>query len=103
MSLRRGAPGRGAGAAFDFHQEATTMTTRTSTNRSTVVGVFTDAAQARQCVSDLRKAGFSESQIGVAGRDDEAAASVAGDKGSKMAAGAATGVAAGAGVGALWA
>jgi len=79
-------------------------TTHTSGTRSTVVGVFEDRAKAQQCVNELRQAGFREDQIGVAGRDVDAATStVAGDKGAHVAAGAATGAAAGAGVGALWA
>jgi len=76
-----------------------------TSQRSTVVGVFNDRAQAQQAVKDLRQAGFREDQIGVVAREGE---SVAGaehvtDKGSHVGTGAATGVAAGAGIGALWA
>src|SRR5579872_3823310 len=74
-----------------------------ASKRSVVVGVFTDRSQAQKCVAELRRDGFREDQIGVAGRDGDTTTAVAADKGKKMAAGAATGVAAGAGVGALWA
>jgi len=75
-----------------------------TSKRSTVVGVFADRKQAQQAVAELRKAGFSEEQIGVVARDaDGHTTDAAASKGSKVAAGAATGVAAGAGVGALWA
>jgi len=74
------------------------------TQRSTVVGVFQDRHHAQQAVSELRRAGFHDEQIGVAGRDYEATDKAAeiSDKGTKAAAGAATGLAAGAGLGALW-
>jgi len=75
------------------------------TTRTTAVGVFQDRQQAQQAINDLRKAGFQESQIGVAVRDGEqmtGAGNVSDDRGSNVAAGAATGTAAGAGVGALW-
>jgi hypothetical protein len=32
--------------------------------RSTVVGVFTDRIQAEQAINELRRAGFSDDQIG---------------------------------------
>jgi hypothetical protein len=66
-----------------------------TTVRSTVVGVFENGHQAKQAVDELRRAGFREEQIGVAGRHA--------DEGSKVGEGAATGAAVGAGVGALWA
>jgi uncharacterized protein (TIGR02271 family) len=75
-----------------------------TTQRSTVVGVFSDREHAQQAVNELRRLGFREDQIGVAGREEgrmEGATTVS-DKGSKAATGAATGVAAGAGLGALW-
>jgi len=77
----------------------------TTSQRSTVVGVFDDRAHAQQAVKDLRQAGFREDQIGVVARDGEAVAGAeqVTDKGSHVATGAATGVAAGAGIGALWA
>ena len=70
------------------------------TQRTTAVGVFADRNQAQQAVAELRRAGFREDQIGVAGRDGD---SISGTGDNNYAAeGAATGAAAGAGVGALW-
>jgi hypothetical protein len=66
-----------------------------ATGRTTAVGVFSTHDEARRAVDDLRRAGFTEDQIGVAARDQ--------DSGSYAAEGAATGAVAGAGVGALWA
>jgi hypothetical protein len=80
----------------------------TTAVRTTVVGVFPNRGQAQQAVSELRRLGFREDQIGVLGRESVAAgateASTTAKTGhSKAVEGAATGVAAGAGVGALWA
>lgn len=78
------------------------MTTQT---RSSVVGVFTDRAQAQRAVNELKRAGFTDDQIGVLGRDTKEVASedrVEGETDSYAAEGAATGLAAGAGIGALW-
>jgi hypothetical protein len=69
----------------------------------TVVGVFEDRGLAQHAVIALKRAGFRDDQIGVAGRgheafrsgDHETSASYAGE-------GAVTGLAAGAGIGALW-
>jgi len=74
------------------------------TQRTTAVGVFEDRARAQQAVNELRRMGFREDQIGVAGRDTEGitGAHETSGTGSHAAAGAAAGVAAGAGVGALW-
>jgi len=87
-----------------------------TSSRTTVVGVFHDRQHAQQAVAELKRAGFSEADIGVIARDDDKTATGTtgtsttgtsttgtGEKGSHVAAGAATGVAAGAGVGALWA
>lgn len=71
-----------------------------------VVGVFDDQAHARAAVQDLRDAGFTEDQIGVAAREEARTAGTeqgADASGSKAPEGAGTGAAAGAGVGALWA
>jgi len=72
--------------------------------RTTAVGVFADRQHAQQAVSELRRLGFREEQIGVASRGGETieGATTTNTKGSHAAAGAATGVAAGAGLGALW-
>jgi hypothetical protein len=73
------------------------------TREATVVGVFSDPAQAQQAVQELKRNGFTDNEIGVASRqgaspaadDTEVTGTLAGE-------GAATGIAAGAGVGALW-
>lgn len=78
------------------------------TRNETVIGVFDDRASARRAVDELRRMGFREDQIGAAHRADGT------DLGtppfdepprdaSKWEEGAATGVAAGLGIGALWA
>jgi len=70
--------------------------------RSTVVGVFEDRRHADQAISDLRKAGFRDDQIGVAMRHDEAVTTTsADDDDSHAGTGALTGAAAGLGLGAL--
>jgi uncharacterized protein (TIGR02271 family) len=75
------------------------------TQRSTVVGVFSDRRRAQQAVEELRRVGFREDQIGVVAR--EGGTTVEGiattEQGSKWEEGAATGAIAGAGVGGLWA
>jgi len=74
------------------------------TQRTTAVGVFEDRARAQQAVNELRRAGFREDQIGVAGRDIEtiSGAHETTSTGANVATGAAAGVATGAGLGALW-
>lgn len=76
----------------------------TMTQRTTAVGVFHSTANAQQAVNELRRMGFNESDIGVAGRNEDAVtgASATRDTGSNVATGAAAGVATGAGVGVLW-
>ncbi|MGN6136675.1 MAG: YsnF/AvaK domain-containing protein [Aureliella sp.] len=75
-------------------------------NHSTIVGVFTDREQAQRAVNELRRMGFSESQIGVAHRDSDrigvAEQVDATDDETYASEGAAAGLATGAGVGALW-
>jgi uncharacterized protein (TIGR02271 family) len=72
--------------------------------RSTIVGVFEDRRHADQAVADLKKAGFRDDQIGVAMRHTEgstkSATSAAGGE-TYAEEGAATGVVAGLGLGAL--
>jgi hypothetical protein len=76
-----------------------------TSQRLTIIGVFEDQAHAQAAVSELRRLGFREDQIGVLshnrGTDTKTAATK--DKVSHVAEGAGVGVAAGAGVGALWA
>ena len=76
----------------------------TTTQRMTAVGVFDNHTDAQRAVNELRRSGFTESEIGVASRNGESVsgATTTGDKGSNVAAGATAGVAGGAGVGALW-
>jgi hypothetical protein len=77
-------------------------------NHATVVGVFLDREAARSAVNELRRLGFTEDQIGLLTRTTDSG-TVAGETATGMAEptkweeGAATGIAAGAGVGALWA
>lgn len=76
-------------------------------SHSTVVGVFEDHQQAQRAVTELRRVGFTEDQIGVARRDSDedrgtlAAPTDAGDE-TYAGEGTAAGLATGAGVGALW-
>ena len=60
----------------------------TSTERSTVVGVFEDDDQARRAVNELEGMGFNADQIGYAGHDRDG---VSEDKATDVAGGAATG------------
>jgi len=70
--------------------------------RSTVVGVFTDRVHADKAVSELRKAGFREDQIGLAMRHTDAGTdATTDDEGSHAGSGAVTGVLTGLGLGAL--
>src|SRR4051812_34479243 len=71
--------------------------------RSTVVGVFEDRNHADQAVSELRRAGFRDDQIGVAMRHAEGtdAASTTDADSSDSASGAVTGALTGLGLGAL--
>ena len=75
--------------------------------RTTIVGVFSDRAEAQRAINELRRANFREEQLGVL--SPEGRTTVAGDAeveqttGSKVVEGAGIGAATGAGVGALWA
>jgi hypothetical protein len=80
----------------------------TVNRRDAVVGVFDDHGAARRAVDDLRRAGFTEGQLGVMVRDADTElrsgpADQATTEPSKWEEGAATGAVAGAGIGALWA
>jgi uncharacterized protein (TIGR02271 family) len=85
-------------ATNTFYGEDKLMATKTGT----VVGVFHDREQARQAVSQLRRAGFRDDQIGVLARDasDRDKGDDAG--GTHAEEGAIAGLAGGAGLGALW-
>src|SRR5262245_61948215 len=80
------------------------MATTQQAARHTAVGVFHDREAAQRAVSDLKRAGFRDDQIGVVTQkhDDRAPAGTA-DTGTKAAEGAAVGAVTGAGAGALWA
>lgn len=69
-------------------------------NRSTIVGVFEDRLHANQAITELHKAGFTESQIGVAMRHAEGFGDPAVED-SHAGSGALTGALAGLGLGAL--
>jgi uncharacterized protein (TIGR02271 family) len=73
-------------------------------DRTTVIAVFDDRGQAQRAIDQLKRAGFTEKEIGVTARDGEVGESERrGDKGETHAKeGAIAGVATGAGVGALW-
>jgi len=75
-----------------------------TSQRNTVVGVFEDRRQAQLAVEELKRVGFTDSQIGVITREEDSARSTTNEEGgSHVVEGAAAGVATGAGVGALWA
>ena len=75
---------------------------RTKMERMSVVGVFDNPRDAQAAVRDLKAAGFRDDEIGIVGPGDgdgtlRSGSSV--DGGTHAAEGAATGVAAGAGIG----
>jgi hypothetical protein len=72
----------------------------TSTVTGTVIGVFEDQSKAQQAVADLRRAGYTEEQIGVVSQHRDSGTTA--DSGTKIEEGAAAGLATGAGIGALW-
>ena len=70
--------------------------------RSTVVGVFTDRIQAEQAINELRRARFSDDQIGFILRGNQTEQSTAQDEtGSETGAGAAAGAVSGGVVGGI--
>ena len=77
-------------------------------SQMTIVGVFDDQTQAQAAVKELKRRGFTEAQIGVAGRHYDASGAVntgkiSDDKDDTYAGeGADAGIATGAGIGALW-
>src|SRR5688572_2856927 len=74
-------------------------------DRTTVIAVFDDRGQAQRAIDQLKRAGFTEKEIGVTARDGDGDVARRGDKGDKEThakEGAIAGVATGAGVGALW-
>jgi hypothetical protein len=76
----------------------------TLVDHAVVVGVFRDRRAAQQAVDELRLVGFREDQIGVAAREGtQVSQTDTAATGSRWEEGAVTGVATGAGIGALWA
>ena len=70
---------------------ATSMNQRDFTGRSTVAGLFTDRAHAQQAIADLKAAGFTEDQIGVAVRDRDEQGQLMSDTGTHATSGAGKG------------
>jgi uncharacterized protein (TIGR02271 family) len=71
--------------------------------QSTIVGVFNDRAQAQQAINELKRAGFTDDQIGVTTREGKIETVTDADSGDTYGAeGAVAGIATGAGMGALW-
>jgi len=70
--------------------------------RDVLVGVFDDRSQAQQAVNALKRAGFTDEQIGVISRENGTGASGTDSDDTYAGEGAVTGLAAGAGIGALW-
>lgn len=75
-------------------------------DRTTVIAIFDDRTRAQSAIEQLKRAGFTEGEIGVTVRDGDSEGGQAlrdgGGKETHAKEGAITGVAAGAGVGALW-
>jgi uncharacterized protein (TIGR02271 family) len=73
-------------------------------DRTTVIAIFDERTQAQRAIDQLKRAGFTEKEIGVTTRDGDGGGQIArADKGETHAKeGAIAGVATGAGVGALW-
>ena len=72
-----------------------------ATHQGTVIGAFPDRRLAQEAVEELTMVGFRNDEIGVAAREDEPALGVEGN--TYVEEGTAAGIAAGAGVGGLWA
>lgn len=74
-------------------------------DRTTAIAIFDDRTKAQQAIEQLKRAGFTEKQIGVTARepdDGEARPATGGHQETHAKQGAIAGVTAGAGVGALW-
>ena len=71
---------------------------------TTIVGVFADRNQAHQALTELRRAGFSDDQLGLmaSGESDYSTTATDPSDTNYAAEGGAAGLAAGAGIGALW-
>ena len=84
----------------DSQQLKGEMNMATLTSTDTVVGVFASQGEAQKAIAELRRAGYTENQIGVVSQHGDGSATA--DSGSKFEEGAAAGAATGAGIGALW-
>jgi len=73
----------------------------TPTHGPTIVGIFTDRSQAERAIQDLKAAGFTEEQIGVAMLDRSEERQLIEDTGSTTAEAAATGALSGGVIGGL--
>ena len=74
-------------------------------DRKTAIAIFNDRAEAQRAIAELKRAGFTDKEIGVTARGDDTDGghAIDNDKGETHAKqGAIAGVSAGAGVGALW-
>ena len=80
---------------------SSTTKTNNATARETVVGVYHSHAEAQNAVHELKAAGFTDDQIGVAARDIDGTYSEQVDD-TMAPEGAAAGAATGLGIGALW-
>ncbi len=89
-------------AAQTTHKTNTpTRKTDTRTDRETVVAVFHSHAEAQQAVRDLKAAGFTDDQIGIAAKDHDGSYQEQ-TEGNKAGKGATVGAVGGLGAGALW-
>lgn len=77
------------------------MQPRDMSGRSTIAGLFTDRMGAERAIEDLKSAGFSADQVGVAMRDRSEQGSLAEDTGTKAAGGAVSGAVGGGMLGGL--
>ena len=71
-------------------------------DRTTAIAIFDDRTRAQRAIDELKRAGFTEKEIGVTARDAGSAPEDDGHKDTHAKEGAIAGVTAGAGVGALW-
>jgi uncharacterized protein (TIGR02271 family) len=70
--------------------------------RKTAIAIFEDRTRAQRAIEELRRAGFTEKEIGITARDTTGTGADDGHKETHATEGAIAGVTAGAGVGALW-
>jgi len=79
----------------------TTLSTNARTERETAVAVFHTHAQAQKAVRELKEAGFTDAQIGVAAKDHDGTYQEQ-TEGNMASEGATAGAVGGLGAGALW-